>query len=1021
MRKKLIMLVLFGLFAAMVFAASITSVQAGLITSNPDPQKAKPGDTITVTYTFTPSGFDEWFGVVQGSRLAPGTYDRIRVQWYSAANGTGTTSYVDIDANQFEDPSIINDETNQKSLTFVLPTPPSNRLSFRIRSALYGDDGDFNEVGSSAVLSSGVSGTYGYIEVDLNTAPTATVQIDNPSFTKIGQTLVGSYVYSDADGDPEGASQMVWLRSTTADPNGAYVSISGATGSTYTLGSHDLGRFIKFQVTPIAQQGVLQGTTVQSAASDQVFEASSIALDPSSPILYEAGANDGSVAGFIRIKLTNGDFVPSVTTVNIANLPAGLSVGSIVRISDQVIRVYLSGAALSHEHASSILNDYTLLVTVPANQIVAQNIDLETSTGFQIDFANNPVNSFARSSVGNNYVSIGWSMPSGLKDPSALLSFNIYRNGSFLDQVAYSASQSSYTFKDTGLTNGVAYAYNIVADYNNPGVSEDPSSIEVVATPMAISAYSFQDLDTIGTIDQDAKTISLEVPAITDLSALIATFSATAGITVNVNGTPQTSGSTPNNFTDPVQYVLSAVNGSSSTYTVTVTKTPYPLDAPELTEGNVTTSSLQFTWDAIDGALEYSMDLSTDSEFGSFVDGYHDLEISASLSSYTINGMDANTSYYIRMRALHANPLLHSAYSTTLNSQTLSTGNGTGSTEIIGNEPTVVNIGQYHDEVWGYTINPAMTLDPISFSPGGNNVVEVSLSIGAAPEGLRYLMDFDNATIGIGTFTMSYDGLPYDPTDLGFRINGGGLVSLGGTGINTENKTITISVDALKKGQKGIYALELITNDASGETLPVVLSSFTANIVSGSKVRINWVTQSESDLQGFYILRGTTADLDQAISVSPLIAATNTSNQASYTYTDSEVPGPGVYYYWLMIQDMDGSATYTNSILVTVGPGGEEIPEVIRFTSLKNAYPNPFNPTITIAYDIASPGHVSMEVYNTRGQKIRTLVSEVQDASSYQVRWDGRDANGRAVASGNYLVKMRTKGYDTTRKITLMK
>lgn len=122
-----------------------------------------------------------------------------------------------------------------------------------------------------------------------------------------------------------------------------------------------------------------------------------------------------------------------------------------------------------------------------------------------------------------------------------------------------------------------------------------------------------------------------------------------------------------------------------------------------------------------------------------------------------------------------------------------------------------------------------------------------------------------------------------------------------------------------------------------------------------------------------------------------------------------------------MIQDMDGSATYTNSILVTVGPGGEEIPEVIRFTSLKNAYPNPFNPTITIAYDIASPGHVSMEVYNTRGQKIRTLVSEVQDASSYQVRWDGRDANGRAVASGNYLVKMRTKGYDTTRKITLMK
>ncbi|MCB5248850.1 MAG: FlgD immunoglobulin-like domain containing protein, partial [Candidatus Cloacimonadales bacterium] len=204
-------------------------------------------------------------------------------------------------------------------------------------------------------------------------------------------------------------------------------------------------------------------------------------------------------------------------------------------------------------------------------------------------------------------------------------------------------------------------------------------------------------------------------------------------------------------------------------------------------------------------------------------------------------------------------------------------------------------------------------------------------------------------------------------------------------------------------------------------TLPVVLSSFTATVVSDSKVRINWTTQSETGVQGFYVLRCEANDLDLAEIVSPLVDATNTSTSTSYVFTDNSVPHPGEYYYWLQMQDIDGVATFTNSIKVAVAVIGGETPEVILVTALKNAYPNPFNPAITISFDIAEPGPVSLDIYNAKGQRVRTLVSETKESASYKVIWDGKDAGGRTVATGSYLVKMKAPGFNTIKKITLMK
>ena len=84
-------------------------------------------------------------------------------------------------------------------------------------------------------------------------------------------------------------------------------------------------------------------------------------------------------------------------------------------------------------------------------------------------------------------------------------------------------------------------------------------------------------------------------------------------------------------------------------------------------------------------------------------------------------------------------------------------------------------------------------------------------------------------------------------------------------------------------------------------------------------------------------------------------------------------------------------------------------------------FPNPFNSSTRIAYRLASPGPVRLEVYNTLGQPVRTLVDEFQPAGRYQVHWDARDQRGAAVAAGVYLTRLVYPGGVETRRVLYLK
>ena len=97
---------------------------------------------------------------------------------------------------------------------------------------------------------------------------------------------------------------------------------------------------------------------------------------------------------------------------------------------------------------------------------------------------------------------------------------------------------------------------------------------------------------------------------------------------------------------------------------------------------------------------------------------------------------------------------------------------------------------------------------------------------------------------------------------------------------------------------------------------------------------------------------------------------------------------------------------------------GSELPSEYK---VSQNYPNPFNPSTIIEYDLPVESAVKLEIYNIVGQRMITLVDEVQQAGSWKVRWDGTDHSGARVASGLYLYRFVTPDAVLTKKMLLLK
>jgi hypothetical protein len=159
-------------------------------------------------------------------------------------------------------------------------------------------------------------------------------------------------------------------------------------------------------------------------------------------------------------------------------------------------------------------------------------------------------------------------------------------------------------------------------------------------------------------------------------------------------------------------------------------------------------------------------------------------------------------------------------------------------------------------------------------------------------------------------------------------------------------------------------------------------------------------------------------DWDHASPLDPYIASDfdGPSYGHSWSYTINRgwfrtETSPGVYANWMIRAGVGGEGE---------GVGDQGSPVVHQFRLMSN-YPNPFNPSTTIPFELSEHGNASLTVYNLMGQKVATLLSGTQQAGYHVVQWNGRSELGNSVASGLYLVRLEAGTHVATQKIALIR
>ncbi|MBN2366950.1 MAG: right-handed parallel beta-helix repeat-containing protein [Calditrichaeota bacterium] len=127
-------------------------------------------------------------------------------------------------------------------------------------------------------------------------------------------------------------------------------------------------------------------------------------------------------------------------------------------------------------------------------------------------------------------------------------------------------------------------------------------------------------------------------------------------------------------------------------------------------------------------------------------------------------------------------------------------------------------------------------------------------------------------------------------------------------------------------------------------------------------------------------------------------------NEADTTQKDSGITGADGQYVVTMFTGINSRGN---------------LPAPSEFGLFQN-YPNPFNPSTRIQFQMPRSSHVRLDIYNTLGQKIRTLVNKKLDTDTYTVEWDCTNDAGHGVAAGIYFYRLQTSGFLETRKMILL-
>ncbi len=423
-------------------------------------------------------------------------------------------------------------------------------------------------------------------------------------------------------------------------------------------------------------------------------------------------------------------------------------------------------------------------------------------------------------------------------------------------------------------------------------------------------------------------------------------------------------------------------------------------------------------------------------------DGNGAKNVAYGTGTYTFSALDVSTVYYFKIYS-YTNSGSNVDFKTdgvidTASATTAPGGGGSGSTELFISEYVEGTSNNKYLEIYNGTSGSVnLSAYDVQIYYNGNSSPGTTISLsGSVVSSDVFVMANSSADAWGGTPDMTSANLNFNGNDVVvLRKNSADIDMIGSIGSSAnlfQDKTLRrkSSVSAPTTTYNSAEWDELtLTYDGLGShtadsPLPVDLIAFTSKWING-RVQLEWSTASELENQGYLIERAQGSGIYMEIAsyenIDGLKGAGTTSQTRNYAYLDEFANQGEELNYRLWDVSYSGRKRLIGETLLSVSGQGRRGPIIPSATRLFANYPNPFNPSTRIRFDLAETLWVKLAVYDLRGHLVETLLDGPKNTGHYSILWNSHSAAGRPLSSGIYFIHFSAGRFVQNRSMLLIK
>lgn len=424
------------------------------------------------------------------------------------------------------------------------------------------------------------------------------------------------------------------------------------------------------------------------------------------------------------------------------------------------------------------------------------------------------------------------------------------------------------------------------------------------------------------------------------------------------------------------------------------------------------------------------------------LDGGGAKNVANGAQTYTFNNLKASTTYYFKIFS-YTNTGSNIDYKIDGQIDTVSTTTAKGSTgsgssdlfiseyvegtsynkylEIYNGTSGAINLSAYDVQIYFNGSSSAGSTIPLAGSLTSGNVFVISHTSAKAWGGTPNLASGDLKFNGNDVVVLRKNSLNLDMIgSIGTEPN----IFKDKTLVRNSNVSAPTTSYNSAEWNESTYNFDGLGSHTADSYSPVSLLTFSAKWNNG-QVQLDWSTASEIDNQGFLVERsigtGLFAEIASYKNTDLLKGAGTTSQAQTYSYLDAINNSGAEILYRLWDVSSTGTKHLTGETVLSVSGLGQNGPIFPKDTRLIGNYPNPFNPSTSIRFDLAKSGIVKLAIYDLNGHLVDILQNGLMGKGHYSFVWNTLSSSNETLASGLYFVVLSSGSLVQTRRMLLIK